>query len=129
MRRLHLTYFAAVTVGLAFAFSGLAVHAQMSLKTSTLSTVRRDLALLLNSGQAGWASIARPRFSSAGRKMNESDEITGASTPDDGELYEYPRPASRVLFQAGRLSKVPSIALTRPTSVKGIRARVLVRGS
>jgi len=29
MRRLHLTYFAAVTVGLAFAFSGLAVHAQM----------------------------------------------------------------------------------------------------
>ena len=29
MRRLHLTYFAAVTLGLAFAFSGLAVHAQM----------------------------------------------------------------------------------------------------
>src|SRR6476660_10069454 len=29
MRRLHLSYFAAVTVGLVFAFSGLAVHAQM----------------------------------------------------------------------------------------------------
>src|SRR6476661_6831924 len=29
MRRLYLTYFAAVTVGLVFAFSELAVHAQM----------------------------------------------------------------------------------------------------
>ena len=74
MRYLPLTYLAGVAVGLTFVFSALPFMRRCTLKTFTPSTGRRDRTLPVNSGLAGWVSIARPSFSSVGRKRTENGE-------------------------------------------------------